>query len=626
MNMTRRPKLGDILVEAGVITEDDLSRALHYQETRDVRLGEALVALELLTSEDLEEILNNQQRKLRMGDLLVKAGKISPEQLKQVLEEQKRSGLRFGEAVVSLSLMSEADFGRFLAARLNVTFLDLDSIEIQEETVKLMDGESIRRLRAMPVKRTGGGVLVGMVDPTDLLALDEVSQTIRRQVEVGLIMEKQMRKVLDRIFRKSGEIHGLMQELGEEMNRSRVDLTQYVQAEIVQDAPVVKIIQTLFEDAVRQNASDIHIEPGMHVLRVRKRIDGVLHEQVIREKGVAIPLLSKLKLMAGLEISERRLSQDGRFSLKIDDIDIDMRLSTMPTQTGESAVMRIFNQSTGIIRLNQMGFPHFIVERLNRWIHSPHGVVLVTGPTGSGKTTTLYSALSELNTPANKIITVEDPVEFKMDRVNQVQVNNKIGLTFASILRTVLRQDPDIVLVGEMRDTETADIAIRAALTGHLVLSTLHTNDAASTIIRLFEMGAKGFAVASSVLGVLAQRLVRKVCTNCKQPYRLTPQDRAWLKSAAPHHVDSPFMHGAGCANCMQTGYSGRLAIGEILEIDDTLSDAVRREDTAMFISMARKQKINIPLPLAALERAAEGQTTLSESIRLGSDLDWGSE
>ena len=519
--------------------------------------------------------------------------------------------------------MSDVDFGRFLAARVNVTFLDLSAIPIQAETVKLMDEESIRRLRALPVKRAGGGVLVGMVDPTDLLALDEVSQSIRRPVEVGLIMEKQMRQVLDRIFRKTGEIQGLMQELGEEMSRSRVDLSQFVQAEMVQDAPVVKIIQTLFEDAVRRNASDIHIEPGTHVLRIRKRIDGVLHEQVIREKGVAVPLLSKLKLMAGLEISERRLSQDGRFSMKVDDFEIDMRISTMPTQNGESAVMRIFNQSSGIIRLNHMGFPHVIVERLRRWIHSPHGIVLVTGPTGSGKTTTLYSVLAELNTSAKKIITVEDPVEFRMDRVNQVQVNNKIGLTFASILRTVLRQDPDIVLVGEMRDEETADIAIRAALTGHLVLSTLHTNDARSTVIRLFEMGVKGFAVASSVLGVLAQRLVRKVCLGCKSPYQPSPQEQAWLKTAAAHHIHAPFVHGKGCSNCMQTGYSGRLAIGEILEINDSLTDAVRQEDTSMFMAQAKKQKMNIPLPLAALEMAVNGGTSLKEAIHLGGDLNW---
>ncbi len=622
-NMTRRPKLGDILVEAKLISEKDLKRALRYQDAKDVKLGEALIALQLMTKEKLDGFLNNQRRKLLMGDLLVKAGKISFEQLQEILKEQKRTGARFGEALIDLGFMNEVDFGRFLAARVNVTFLDLSTLPIQEETVKLMDEESIRRLRALPVKRAGGGVLVGMVDPTDLLALDEVSQTIRRPVEVGLIMEKQMRQVLDRIFRKTGEIQGLMQELGEEMNRNRVDLSQFVQSEIVQDAPVVKIIQTLFEDAVRRNASDIHVEPGHHVLRIRKRIDGVLHEQVIREKSVAIPLLSKLKLMAGLEISERRLSQDGRFSLKVDDFDIDMRLSTMPTQSGESAVMRIFNQSSGIIRLNQMGFPHFIIDRLNRWIHSPHGVVLVTGPTGSGKTTTLYSALAELNTPAKKIITVEDPVEFRMDRINQVQVNNKIGLTFASILRTVLRQDPDIVLVGEMRDEETTDIAIRASLTGHLVLSTLHTNDAPSTIIRLFEMGTKGFAVASSVLGVLAQRLVKKVCVHCKTDYQPTAHERAWLKSAAPHHLDARFVRGAGCEHCMKTGYSGRLAVGEILEVDDSLTDAIRQEDTVQFMTRARQQKINVPLPLAALEKAVEGVTSLEESISLGGDLDW---
>ncbi|MBF0422315.1 MAG: Flp pilus assembly complex ATPase component TadA, partial [Magnetococcales bacterium] len=336
----RRPKLGDMLVEAHIISAEQLKQALDYQHEQDVKLGEALIALKFLTAQELSDFLGNQRKTLMMGDLLVKAGKITFQQLQETLKEQKRSGTRFGEALVNLGYLTELGFAQFFAKHIGVTCLDLSTITVEDSAVKMMEEEAIRRLRALPIKRAGGGVLVGMVDPSDLLAYDEVTQALRRPVEVALILEKQMRQVLDRVFRKTGEIQGLMQELGEEMNRNRLDLNQFVKTEMVQDAPVVKILQTLFEDAIRQNASDIHIEPGQHVLRIRKRIDGVLHEQIIREKSVSIPLLSKLKLMAGLEISERRLSQGGRFSLKVGDADVDIRLSTLPTENGESAVLR----------------------------------------------------------------------------------------------------------------------------------------------------------------------------------------------------------------------------------------------------------------------------------------------
>ncbi|MBF0159650.1 MAG: Flp pilus assembly complex ATPase component TadA [Magnetococcales bacterium] len=597
-----------------------LQDALHYQETKDVKLGVALVALNFLSQQQLDDYLNNQRRKLMMGDMLVKANLLSFEQLELALKEQKRSGARFGDVVVNLGFMSELDFARFLAARIGLTCLDLSTFDIQEKTVKLMSEEAIRRLRAVPVRQSGGEILVGMVDPTDLLAVDEVQQLLRYPVQLGLILDKQLRQVMDRIFRKTGEIQGLVSELGAEMSRNRVDLNQFIQTEAAQDAPVVKILQSLFEDAVRQNASDIHIEPGANVLRVRKRIDGILHEQVIREKAVSIPLLSKLKLMAGLEISERRLSQDGRFNMQVNDIGVDVRLSTLPTQNGESVVLRLFKQSTGNTRLHQTGLGAPMVDQLRRLIHSPHGIILVTGPTGSGKTTTLYAALNELNTPDKKIITVEDPVEYRMDRINQVQVNSKIGLTFASILRTILRQDPDIVLVGEMRDEETAEIAIRAALTGHLVLSTLHTNDAASTIIRLLEIGVKGYAVAASVLAVLAQRLMRRICSHCIEDYRPTAQEQIWISTLFPEQLDAGFKRGAGCSHCMNTGYLGRVPVGELLELDADLADAVRQHNTTEFMRLAKSQKRMIPLPVAGLNLALQGMTTLDEAIRLSGD------
>ncbi|MBF0096378.1 MAG: Flp pilus assembly complex ATPase component TadA [Magnetococcales bacterium] len=556
-----------------------------------------------------------------MGDALVNAGILRSEQLQQVLKEQKRTGMRFGEVIVNLEFMTEVEFARFLASRVGMECLDLSTMEIQEKVVKLMDEETIRRLRAVPISQQQGTILVGMVDPTDLLAVDELNQLLRHPVQLGLILDKQLRQVLDRIFRKTGEIQGLVSELGAEMRRNRVDLDQFEQNSTAQDAPVVKILQSLFEDAVRRNASDIHIEPGVHVLRVRKRVDGVLHEQVIREKAVSIPLLSKLKLMAGLEISERRLSQDGRFSMEVDEIPVDVRMSTLPTQNGESVVMRLFRQATGNTRLHQVGFAGVMVEQLRRLIHKPNGIILVTGPTGSGKTTTLYAALNELNTADKKIITVEDPVEYRMDRINQVQVNNKIGLGFATVLRTILRQDPDIILVGEMRDEETAEIAIRAALTGHLVLSTLHTNDAASTIIRLFEIGMKGYAVAASVLAVLAQRLMRKICPHCMTDHQPTVQELAWLQNMVPAEVGSiGFKKGEGCNHCLHTGYSGRIPVGELLEIDAELANAIRQNDTITFMERARQQRTLVPLPRAGLQLAMQGVTTLEEAIRLSGE------
>ncbi|MEO5340966.1 MAG: Flp pilus assembly complex ATPase component TadA [Magnetococcus sp. MYC-9] len=617
---TRRLKLGDLLLADGLLTASQLQEALRYQEGNDVKLGVALVALQFLTQRQLDDYLNNQRRKLMMGDMLVKAGLLSHEQLQQALKEQKRSGARFGEVLVNLEFMSDVDFARFLASRVGLKCFDLSTFEIQDKTVKLMPEETIRRLRALPIQQVDNTILVGMVDPTDLLAVDEVHQLLRHPVQLGLILDRQLKQVLDRVFRKTGEIQGLVSELGEEMSRNRVDLNQFVQTGLAQDAPVARILQSLFEDAVRRNASDIHIEPGSHVLRIRKRVDGILHEQIIREKAVSVPLLSKLKLMAGLEISERRLSQDGRFSMEVDETWVDVRLSTLPTQNGESVVLRLFKQSTGNTRLHQTGFAPPMVEQLRRLIRNPNGIILVTGPTGSGKTTTLYAALNELNTPDKKIITVEDPVEYRMDRVNQVQVNNKIGLTFATVLRTILRQDPDIVLVGEMRDEETAEIAIRAALTGHLVLSTLHTNDAASTIIRLFEIGVKGYAVAASVLAVLAQRLMRKICSHCVADYRPTVQERAWLQTLLPAADAALFRKGAGCPHCMNTGYLGRVPVGELLEIDAELSNKIRQSDTVGFMERAKRQKQMIPLPMAGLNLAMQGVTTLEEAIRLSGD------
>ncbi len=414
--------------------------------------------------------------------------------------------------------------------------------------------------------------------------------------------------------------------MGEELSQGDTNLEQLLTETAVEDAPVVRLLKSLFEDAVQVGASDIHIEPDEKVLRIRQRVDGVLHEQVMKEKRIAAALVSRLKLVCGLDISERRLPQDGRFNVRVKGRSVDIRLSTMPLQYGESVVMRLLDQSSGILQLEQVGMSPALLKRFRHQLHQPHGLVLVTGPTGSGKTTTLYGALNELNSFEKKIITVEDPVEYRLPRINQVQVHPKIGLDFARVLRAGLRQDPDIVMVGEMRDKETSDIALRAAMTGHLVLSTLHTNDSISTALRLIEMGAEGYVVASSLRAVLAQRLVRRICDGCKHEEDLDPGKKSWLRSYNGRidmtARDQVFSEGRGCPACNNTGYSGRIGIFELLEINFDLADALRRNDSAGFATIAQKMPSYVSLADSALVLALEGVTSMDEVLRVSGQLD----
>lgn len=374
----------------------------------------------------------------------------------------------------------------------------------------------------------------------------------------------------------------------------------------------------MFEDAIQVGASDIHIEPDSNVLRLRQRIDGVLHETLLNEVNIASALVLRLKLMANLDISEKRLPQDGRFNIRSKGQSVDIRMSTMPVQYGESVVMRLLNQSSGVRKLEESGIPPHLLDKLRRQLRRPHGMILVTGPTGSGKTTTLYGALSELNEPGKKIITAEDPVEYRLPRVNQVQVNPKIDLDFSTVLRTFLRQDPDIILVGEMRDQETVEIGLRAALTGHLVLSTLHTNDAIDSALRMMDMGAPGYLVASAVRAVVAQRLVRKVCPDCKTEEQLDDARVQWLAQRFPNQVGASFVKGRGCQNCNLTGYRGRIGVFEMLELEQDMMDMLRANDAVGFSQVARQSPNYKPLLASAMELALQGTVSLSEVMSLG--------
>ena len=563
------------------------------------------------------------RKKIRIGELLVQHRIIDEEQLQTALAEQKRSGSKLGHTLVELGYLSKAGFLKFLAQQLELPYIDLRRYQIKEDVVRLLPEIHVRRFRALVLAEQPDGLLVGMTDPTDIFAFDELRRLLQRPIHPAVVGEDELLDIVDRIYRRTDEISHIAGELSEELGESGIDIESLLVDNETEDAPVVRLIHTLFEDAVQIGASDIHIEPDESVLRIRQRIDGVLHEQVMNEKRIGSALVSKLKLMGGLDISERRLPQDGRFNIRVRGRSIDIRLSTMPLQYGESVVMRLLDQSGGLLKLDQIGMPETMLDQFRNLVHQPHGLVLVTGPTGSGKTTTLYGALNELNDAKKKIITVEDPVEYRLPRINQVQIQSRIDLSFARVLRAALRQDPDIVMVGEMRDQETVDIGLRSAMTGHLVLSTLHTNDAVSTALRLIDMGAEGFVVGSSLLGILAQRLVRRICERCREEAPLDARQRNWLEATVgPEAMQYSFKRGSGCPRCHNTGYFGRIGVFELLRINTPLADALRHNDSAGFVRIARAQSGFKPLFMAAFEYACQGVTSMEEVMRLGGQIE----
>ncbi len=498
-----------------------------------------------------------RRTKVRVGDLLVEKKLISEAQLHAALAEQKKTGRKLGRVLIDNGFVAEEAMLEVLAVQLGIPYVDLSTFELKPELVKVLAETDARRYRALVLKETPSGLLVGMGDPTDIFAYDKLVNVLNRPVELAVVKESELLQCIDGIYQDSEQLQSLASEVGRDLADSAFDLNRLAAISGSSDAPVVRLIQSVFENAVSARASDIHIEPDEQVLRIRRRIDGVLHEQTLDYMQITSAMVSRLKLMAGADIAEQRLPQDGRFSLSVHDRKIDVRLSTIPIQNGEAVVMRLLDQSDWITQLDQLGMPAEMLAAFRNIFHKPHGLLLVTGPTGSGKTTTLYSALGELNTPQRKIITIEDPVEYRLPRINQVQVNPKIGLDFARVLRTSLRLDPDVILVGEMRDRETAEIGLRGALTGHLVLSTLHTNDAISSATRLIDMGLEGYLVASSVQAILAQRLIRRVCQNCCAPVTLNPNERAWLEGQTGGSLDDQeFRLGLGCNQSGCTGYS----------------------------------------------------------------------
>lgn len=568
--------------------------------------------------------MSGLKKKIRIGDLLVSNAVITETQLQLALEKQKSSGLRLGRTLISLGYVGEDQFLEFLSTQLRIPFVDLRRFKFDISLVARLSETLARRYRAIVLSDNKGELLVGMADPTDIYAYDAIERALQQSILQAVVRESELLGTLDLVYRRTEDIASFAEELDEELTDTQFDLASLTPAADDSDAPVVKLLQSIFQDAVQVRASDIHIEPDESVLRIRQRVDGVLQEQVMKERRIAPALVLRLKLLSGLDISERRLPQDGRFSLKVKDRKLDIRLSTMPIEHGESVVMRLLDQTDGAAHLENVGMPDAMLNQFRRLIHMPHGLILVTGPTGSGKTTTLYGALQELNEIGKKIITVEDPVEYRLQRVNQVQVNNKIDLTFARVLRAALRQDPDILLVGEIRDTETAEIALRAAMTGHLVLSTLHTNDAVSSAMRLVDMGAESFLAATALRAVVAQRLVRRLCDNCYLDHTPDSRELGWLSAhigeerAKAVQLKKP----SGCHRCNNTGYRGRIGIFEILILNDEMSDALRRADSSGFVRAAKKSPGYVPLVMSAIADAEKGITSLDEVFRIAEQID----
>ena len=556
--------------------------------------------------------------KIRLGDVLVAQKAISQDQLKSSLEQQKKSGRKLGRVLIEQGFVNDEQICDAISRQLNIPFINLKFYNFNQDLVRRLPEAQARRFRAIVLEDRRANMLVGMADPTDLFAYDELGRILQREIEVAVVSEALLLQTIDRIYRRTEEISGLAKELERDIGDSYVDFGALGAGVGAEEAPVVKLLQSVFEDAVQVNASDVHIEPQEGKIQIRFRIDGALNPQTDADSRIGPALVLRLKLMAGLDISEKRLPQDGRLNVIVRDQKIDVRMSSMPTQYGESVVLRLLNRKAALQTLDRLGMPADMLERLRDLMQRTAGMILVTGPTGSGKTTTLYAALAELNTVDRKILTVEDPVEYRLAGINQVQVNEKIDLTFARVLRSALRQDPDVVLIGEIRDQETAQIGLRAALTGHLVFSTLHTMDAASTPIRLVDMGAPGYMVATSVHAVIAQRLVRLICESCTEEHAPDGQEGRWLEAVmGAEWTKRKFRHGRGCSHCNGTGYAGRTGVYEMLEMTPDLVRAANRADPNLFIESAHHHLKGRTLTDHALALVLAGRTTVAEAIKV---------
>jgi type IV pilus assembly protein PilB len=565
----------------------------------------------------------------RLGDLLVKAGLISAEQLTQALEHQKKTNARLGSCLVTLGFITDEEVTTFLSRQYGVPSINLAYFEVDPAVLKLVPEETARRYEVVPLSRLGSALTIAMVDPTNVFAMDDIKFMTGFNVEPVVASESAIKAALDKLYAQTQA--DALQKLTDDFSAEGFDEAMELEAEeealgeselekAASEAPVVKLVNTILREALYRGASDIHMEPYEKEYRIRYRIDGVMQTVMNPPIKMKDAITSRVKIMSKLDIAEKRLPQDGRIMLRLNQNGkkrtLDFRVNVLPTLHGEKVVMRLLDKENLRLDMTKLGFEQESLDKFEKAILKPYGMVLVTGPTGSGKTNTLYSSIARLNSPDTNIVTAEDPVEFQLVGVNQVQMKEQIGLNFAAALRAFLRQDPNIILVGEIRDFETAEVAIKAALTGHLVLSTLHTNDAPSTISRLMNMGIEPFLVATSVHLICAQRLVRRICTNCKQELKVPPQTILDAGYTVQEAKDVKIYKGAGCEKCNQSGYKGRAGLYEVMEINDEIRELILVGASALELKKKAIETGMITLRRSGLIKIRDGVTTLEEVIR----------
>jgi type IV pilus assembly protein PilB len=560
----------------------------------------------------------------RIADVLIEDGLLLPSQLEEAVGLQQKEGGRLLKILTDKQFVTDQDMTVSMGRCLNTPLINLAKLRVPEEVMSLVPRDMAKANKLVPIARVNGKLFVAMADPTNVLAVDDVKRRVQLDVVPMIATEKSVNDALAGVHHGGARMAEVLKQVAEDVaaagdvevqskKRDEIDLDQL--ATDSEDAPVIKIVNLILVQAVKEKASDIHIEPFQRTLKLRYRIDGELVAAESPPKGLQLAITSRIKILAGLNIAERRVPQDGRFRIKVLAKEVDLRVSILPTAYGEKIVIRILDKSALTGSIDQMGMDEGTLDKFKKAIDAPHGMILVTGPTGSGKTTTLYSVLQELNNPQYNIVTVEDPIEYELSGINQVSVRNDIGLDFASALRSILRQDPDIVMVGEIRDNETADIAVKAALTGHQVLSTLHTNDAAGAITRLDDMGIEPFLISSSVIMACAQRLVRRICTNCREEFVPEPEIFERLSMTAPE--GAVFYHGSGCDRCKGRGYLGRVAIIEALPVSESIRRLIiKRASSAVVKNQAISEGMRT-LRMVGIDKALEGVTTLEEIWRV---------
>jgi type IV pilus assembly protein PilB len=565
---------------------------------------------------------------VRLGELLTKASLITQDQLKDALKVQKDTGSKLGETLIKLGFVSEEDITECLSQQFGVPSINLDHFEIDASVIKLINADVARKYNILPVNKTGATITIAMADPTNVFAMDDIKFMTGYNVEPVVASELGIKAAIDNYYGSTSalELKKVMEDLQQaesadlEVLEEEEELDMAALAESAEEAPVVKLCNLILTDAIKRGASDIHIEPYEKEYRVRFRVDGILYEIMNPPLKLKDAITSRMKILAKLDISEKRLPQDGRIKLKMKlnekNKELDFRVSVLPTLFGEKIVLRLLDKDNLRLDMTKLGFEPESLAKFEEAIFKPWGMVLVTGPTGSGKTNTLYSALAKVNSPEVNIMTAEDPVEFNLPGINQVQMKEAIGLNFAATLRSFLRQDPNIILVGEIRDFETAEIAIKAALTGHLVLSTLHTNDAPSTINRLMNMGIEPFLVATSVQLIAAQRLVRRICANCQEVVDIAPQALMNLGYKKEEVGTFKVMKGRGCDKCNNTGYKGRVGLVEVMTIDDDIRELILSGGTAIDIKKKAADSGMISLRRSGLIKIKDGVTTIEEVVR----------